>query len=243
MVIDDFIVLGRGCPEEIKNGRRTICTAGYSPAHGFIRIYPTKWDSPLRRWNIVKVPVERAFKPRYNGRKESWKIVGSKAEWYRLSEKIEVVGRYSRKKQPELIESLVDGCVNEIRDSGRSLGIIKPEILNCYFEEQEGFKKSVQQTLDGRLRVRVKDEYPVEPRVKYKCSDCKTKQGFHDQQVLEWGIYQWIRKNPDSKEQVWENLGFDDPEYQKFFLVGNLLQYPTAFIIVSILRFKKLVHT
>lgn len=239
MVIDDLIVLGRAVPGEIQNGRRTICIAGYSPTHGFIRIYPTRWDSPLRRWNIIKLPVERPRKPRYNGRTESWKIIGSRREWNRLSEKIEVVGKFHRRDQPKLIEGLVDNCVKDIYDSGRSLGIINPKILDYYFDEQIDFKKFIQQTLDGRFRVQVKDEYPIEPRIKYTCSVCRVKQGFHDQQVLEWGVYQWIRKNPDKMEQVWENLSFLDPEYEKFFFVGNLFNYPTAFVVISILRFKK----
>jgi hypothetical protein len=239
IVIDDLIVLGRGCPEEIKNGRRTICTAGYSPKLGFIRIYPTRWDmETLKRWNVVKVPVERPIRPRFNGRKESWKIIGSKREWHRLGEKIEVIGRYPRKKQPELIGKLVDNCVCDIQDSGRSLGIIRPRIIDYYFEEQD-FETSIQQTLDGRFRVKVKDEFSLEPRIKYKCKGCRVRRGFHDQQLLEWGVYEWIRKNPNNSEQVWENLGLDNAEYEKFFFVGNMYQYPTAFVIISVLRFKK----
>lgn len=239
IIIDDLIILGRAVPAEIKNGRRTVCTAGYSPTHGFIRIYPTKWDSPLRRWNVIRVSVERPRRPRFNGRSESWKIVGAKREWSRLSDKIEVVSRYPRRDQPELIGGIIDNCVNYIYDSGRSLGIIRPKILDYYFEEQEDFTGFVQKTLDGRFRVQVKDEYPIEPRIKYTCSGCSVKRGFHDQQLLEWGVYQWVRKHPDNMEQVWENLGFLDPEYEKLFFVGNLAQYPTAFVIISVLRFKK----
>lgn len=222
---------------EISNGRRTICTAGYSPKLGFIRIYPTRLDMPLRRWNVVKVPVERPVRPRYDGRPESWKIVGSRREWHRLSQKVEVIGRYPRKKQPELVGSLVDNCVLDIYESERTLGIIKPEILDHYFEKRD-FKTSLQKTLDGRFRVKVKDEFPIEPRIKYQCSGCRVGRGFHDQQLLELGVYEWIRKKPDKAEQVWENLGLDNPEYEKFFFVGNLYQYPTAFITISILRFK-----
>jgi hypothetical protein len=238
-IIDDFIVLGRGCPEEISDGRRAICTAGYSHTLGFIRIYPTRWDSPLRRWNIVRVPVERPITPRYNGRSESWKIIGSRREWDRLSEKIEVIDKYPRKDQPALIAKLEDNCVQDIYESGRSLGIIRPQILEHYFKKQEDVRTFTQQTLDTTFHVKVKDEFPIEPRVRYKCSGCKVGRGFHDQQILEWEIYEWIRKNPDKAEQVWENLRLDDPEYEKFFFVGNLYLYPTSFVVISILRFKK----
>jgi hypothetical protein len=239
MVIDDLIVLGRGCPEEIRNGRRTICVAGFSASRGFIRIYPTRWDSPLKRWSIIKVPVERPIRPKFNGRPESWKIIGSKREWRRLSDKIEVVGEFPRKKRARLISSLIDGCVEEIYDSGRTLGIIKPTILEHYFEEQKDFTKFVQKTLDGRFRVKIKSEYPIEPRIKYACSDCKVGRGFHDQQLIEWGVFEWLRKKPTNVEQVWENLHLDDEEWEKYFLVGNMYQYPTAFLIISVIRWKK----
>jgi hypothetical protein len=228
MVIEDLIVLGRSCPEEISNGRRTVCTAGYSPTHGFIRIYPTHWDSPLNRWNIVRVPVERPIRPRYNGRAESWKIVGSRSQWRKLSDKIEVVGRLPRSEQPEFISNLVDNCVLDIYEGGKSLGIIKPKILEKYFVKQEDLRTFTQQTLDGKIRIKVKDEFPIEPRIKYKCSGCRVGQGFHDQQLIEWGVYEWFRKNPNNLEQVWENLHLEDAEYEKFFFVGNLYLYPIS---------------
>ena len=97
----------------------------------------------------------------------------------------------------------------------------------------------IQQTLDNRFRVKVKDEFPIEPRIRYTCSDCKVKRGYHDQQLIEWEVYEWFRKNPENCEQVWENMHLDDPEYEQFFFVGNLYLYPTAFVIISVLRFKK----
>ena len=67
-IISDLIVLGRAIPEEISDHRQTICVAGYSKELGLIRLYPTRWDSPLKRWNIVKVPVERPRRPLYDPR-------------------------------------------------------------------------------------------------------------------------------------------------------------------------------
>ena len=119
------------------------------------------------------------------------------------------------------------------------MGIIEPTILKHYFEEQD-LVTSVQTNLFGELRVKIKEEFQFEPRIKYECSGCRVGRGFHDQQLLEWGAYEWMRKYPEDKEQVWENLGLDNEEYDKFFLVGNMHQYPTAFLIISILRFKKL---
>jgi len=113
LIVDDLIILGRGCPERIKNGRITVCAAGYSPKLGFIRIYPTKIDMKLNRWSIVRVPLER--NPQ-DTRKESWKIQGKRSEWGRLGEKIQIVGKLKREKRLNLINKLKDDCVDVINE-------------------------------------------------------------------------------------------------------------------------------
>jgi len=235
LIIEDLIILGRACPERTKDGRVTVCTAGYSPTLGFIRIYPTRIDMPLKRWSIVRVPVER--NPR-DPRWESWKIQGSRSEWERLSEKVEVLGEYPKKERLRLIMSLVDPCVEAIREEGRSLGIVKPIIKHFYFSEKEDYDVLQQMTLLGYPLPKTRNGYPLHPRIVYRCSGCRIKD-YHDQQILEWGFYEWLRKNPDKPEQVWENAKILDPDYVKFFLVGNLYKYPNRFIVISVLRLKK----
>lgn len=71
-IIDDLIILGKAFPQELKDGRITCCTAGWSPTRGFIRIYPIPPESEkLKRWNIVSTKVERNLN---DWRDESWKI-------------------------------------------------------------------------------------------------------------------------------------------------------------------------
>lgn len=71
----------------------------------------------------------------------------------------------------------------------------------------------------------------------YRCPDCTAKNG-HRQQILEWGVYEWNRKNPCRAEQVWENLRLDDPGRVKWFLVGSQARYRNAFMIISVIRLK-----
>jgi len=239
-IIDDLIIIGRSIPEEISDHRQTICVAGYSSELGLIRLYPTRWDSPLNRWNIVKVPVEKPIRPQYDPRPESWKIQGSRSEWSRLSDKIEVVGRMRKKADKiKLARSLVFPCVSQLRDAGRSLGVIKPDICDYYYVENPRKKNVKQQSLDDSFRVLVKDNFEYIPKIKYTCSECGAQQP-HDQQLLEWGFYEGMRKRPDDIEGVWDNLGFHELDnWDYFFVVGNLFTKPKAFNIISILRFKK----
>ena len=84
-----------------------------------------------------------------------------------------------------------------------------------------------------------KREFKYEPRIRYECIDCRIGRGYHDQQLLEWGAYEWIRKHPENMDQVWDNLGLINPDYEKYFFIGNQLQYQNSFMVVSVLRYKK----
>jgi hypothetical protein len=232
-LIDDLIVLGRACPEPIRDGRITVCLGGYSLTLGFVRIYPTRTDMPWRRWDIVRVEVEKDDR---DTREESWKIAGSRTEWEGLSSKIERVGRFPQGKWRDLVGNLADGCVQDINEARRSLGIVKPNIINRYFTDNPLYGRMFQQVLPGLGEsTKVKRDFPVEPRVTYRCSDCRA-QNPHDQQVLEWGFYRWISKNPDNLDQVWENALLDSPDHDIYLFVGNQFRFRTSFMVISILR-------
>ena len=240
MMLDDLIILGRAAPEPIRNGRITVCIAGYSWTHGFIRIYPSRVDSPLKRWNIVRVPVERNIQ---DNRQESWKIQGSKSEWGSLSEKIECEGKVRPRDRRQIIANMPKvGCIEDLNDAKKSLGITKPQKIDeCDFTTREDYRPWTQLTLDGKLQIKTKKHQRYVPKIKYTCSECKTKQGFHNQQVLEWGVYEWMRKNPENMSQVWNNL-FDLYSAHKqdiYFFVGNQVARRTSFMIISILRVSK----
>jgi hypothetical protein len=231
-LIKDLIVLGRACPEPIKDGRVTVCLGGYSHTLGFVRVYPTRTRMQWKRWDIVRVEVEKDDR---DPRKESWKITGSRTEWDNLSDKIEVIGVFPRDKRRDLVGNLVDGCVQDINEVHRSLGIVKPNIQERYFSNNPQYGQTFQQVLPGMGEsIKVKRDFPVEPRVKYRCSDCRNKNP-HNQKVLEWGFYEWIRKHPGNPEQVWENAKLDSSRHDIYFLVGNQLRHPTSFLVISIL--------
>jgi hypothetical protein len=238
IVIDDLVVLGRSSPDTMKDGRVSVCVAGYSPHVGFIRLYPTRLDSPLRMWSIVQVPVERNEQ---DARVESWKIKGSKSEWPRLSDKITVVGEMERENRLAFIMPLVSGCVADINEQRKSLGIVKPISKRCYLEDREDYDPSFQMTIFGKVLISDKHKYGLQPRVAYKCEKCRAAQT-HDQQILEWGVYEWFRKNPGEEEKVWDNLFSKESQQEILFLVGNLARHPSSFMVVSILRIPVLPH-
>lgn len=239
MYINNLVILGRACPEPLKNKRVTVCLAGWAEDLGFVRIYPTRPDMSWRRWSIVDVEVT---KPDRDSRIESWKIQGSKSEWETLGSKIEIVGEvtdYSFKRN--LVAGLVDEGIHVLNEQNRSLGIVKPEVLKTYFRDNPRYGELWQLGLPGLTELdsfQVKRDYPLEPRIRYTYPGCQTKSGYHDHQVLEWGFYEWFRNHPDAIDQVWENAGIGKEDTDIYFLVGNQLAHRNSFMIISVLRFK-----
>lgn len=236
---EDLVVLGNAAPDEISDSRKTVCTVAFSKEYGLIRIYPVPPSSSMKRWNVVSVPLERNTK---DSRGESWKIQGSKMEWDTLANKIILKRKLSRNEWVELITHLKKNhsydCIEDINDKKLSLGIIVPKILDRKLEQRKEVDPTVQATLVNENLFMTIQNYGVRPVITYSCPNCRTKNHQHSQGVLEWGLYEWLRRNPSNKEQVWENLHIGESGYDQVFLVGNMNLHRSRFMIISIFRYK-----
>ncbi len=183
-------------------------------------------------------PLERNSR---DARNESWKIQGSKSEWDQISRKIQLKGSIEERKRLPLLEDLYSkfgvDCVEQLNEMRVSLGLVKPKIIAYQLETRNDLEKSTQLSLDSSEPFLTIKNYPLRPLISYRCQDCKTK-GPHSQQVLEWGIYEWLRQHPTETNKVWENLHMKESGYYRSFLVGNLALFRTSFVIISMFRKK-----
>lgn len=232
--IDDLVVLGRAAPEPIGDGRETVCLGGYSEEYGYVRLYPTKRRmQKLRRWNVISVPVERD--PENDSRDESYKIAGSQADWDVLHNKVEKVGRLSKREQIQLTEKLAGDCTKALNQDHISLGVVEPEaVFDVRLEKTKG-DNATQRDLEMN-EIKGKGDYKHKIYIEYECDGCIQK-STHDQHCIEWGIYKYWDNNNDH-DGVIDALGFGDPDWNHWFFVGNLNHRRTAYILISILRFK-----
>jgi hypothetical protein len=237
-LIDDLIVLGNSCPDIISDQRITVCTAGFSSRFGLVRIYPVPPKSHMKRWNVVEVPLER--NPT-DTRIESWKIQGSKSEWGTISNKIRLKGKVAENEREALVDKLHSmfgaSCVENLNDKQVSLGVIKPEIYGWRLEKREDYKSTAQTRLGQSAPFLTIKNYPLKPVIEYRCPKCRA-QNPHKQQIVEWGVFEWMRQHPDKANQVWKNLGMGDSHVDRSFLVGNMAIHRNSFMIISFFRFK-----
>lgn len=238
MVTDDCIILGKAVPDEISDNRFTVCTAGYSPKHGLIRIYPVPPNAVMNRWDIMEIPLEKNPKDK---RQESWKVQDSRIDWKKLPEKMRVLDTLKDSDKRRLVADLLSkfgvGCVEELNERKLSLGLIKPTILGHELVPREEYDPSIQTTLDFTGLFLTRKNYPWIPKITYRDPNCKMEKP-HNQQVVEWGFYEGMRKNPTKPEVIFENARIDDPLWDKTFLVGNQNRFKNSFLIISVFRFK-----
>jgi hypothetical protein len=192
----------------------------------------------MQRWNIVEIPVDR--NPRDN-REESWKIQGSKSEWQHVASKIRKNGEVPSSDRRDLLEQLHRmfgaGCVEDFNERQVSLGMIKPTVIGYRLEKREDYEPSAQMQLGRNVPFLTIKNYPLRPVIEYRCPDCKAKAP-HSQQVVEWGVFEWMRQNPKEPEKVWENLHLSDSGYTRSFLVGNMALHRNSFMVIGFFRFK-----
>jgi hypothetical protein len=118
----------------------TICAAGISrKLGGLVRIYPTKVEMQIHRWDICSVELE---KHNMDTREESWKISGSNREWDHLSDKLVKIGRLSKKEQQiALVQDYITPCTQILNEERKSLGLITPINLEPYFQKNSAKSK------------------------------------------------------------------------------------------------------
>ena len=128
-------------------------------------------------------------------------------------------------------------CIEDLNDKKVSLGMIRPHILNCRFEEREDYEASAQTQLGKSTPLLTIKNYPLKPIIEYRSPNCRTKNP-HRQQVVEWGVFEWMRQHPKETDKVWENLRLLEANYERSFLVGNMALYRNSFMVISIFRSK-----
>ncbi|MFO7677529.1 MAG: hypothetical protein R6V50_04005 [Thermoplasmatota archaeon] len=211
MIIDDYIVLGSSYIYNLRDGRKVRCSAGYSPSMGLIRVYPVNgYSHKVKMWNMLHFPAHKNWD---DWRKESWKIIDS-SDPYQADNHINILRTLEREEKLHIIKKQLLHCPSELNEKKVSLGIVKPNIIKWGIENNK-------------------------PYVTYRCTPHCLCGSNHHQQILEWGAYEWIRKNPDKANQVFDNYHFGEDDWEHYFLLGNSYRAPKSFMIISVIRWKK----
>ncbi|WP_051319511.1 MULTISPECIES: hypothetical protein [Planktothrix] len=231
--------------------RETVCTAGIllddneQPLE-WIRIYPIRFrkldfDKRYPRWSIISVKIEKSDK---DSRLESYRIDDSSIEILR---RIGTQNNWSERKS--FVLPLQFQSIQDIRDQGKSLGIIKPEsILKYYYEKDKREWGDKQQGILDQLDF---FEIPSDlEKIPYKFGYefIENNQVKHKYSISDWEISELYRKCRDRSkkdtleereaealEKVREKLEVDFLNKKDlYFIVGNLKDHRQTFMIIGL---------
>ncbi len=229
-------------PSPSKAHGDSVCTAGITDQGEFIRLYPIPYrvfcddKTKFSKYDWIEVDCEKSDNDR---RIESYKID---------SESIKVVGHvnteYGWAERNEILLPKVSKNFAELKESGASLGIIKPsEILKFEIGDTDDIdmdcKKTFQMIFEGESRLR---KIPViKPRdrrfsYKFKCDGEKTE---HAMVCEDWELYESSRTwlNYYESEEILEEKIHEKffhhfkNECNLHFFVGTHFVYKTWMII------------
>ena len=233
-----LVVLGQGAPNSLRDGRISRCVCAYSKEHGLARLYPIP-KTLLRQWDVFDATVEPNSQ---DHRENTWKIYNAKKDWRRIQKWVRKKGEYPQAERRKLIESLATDNLSSLIEHRKSFGIIEPKIIGFELVKQNEITSIQTSIFDLDYHIINQNEFKFKPYVSYECKNkCSCKNPVHKQQIVEWGCYEWMRKNPNDEEhckKVFENLRLQDNEWKKFFLVGNIHKSPKTYVIVGLLRYK-----
>lgn len=233
--LDDVIILGMAVPEQHRDGSKTVCVAAYHEDLGMIRIFPCSADMGLSRWSKVSVDLEKNKK---DSRYESYRIANSIDMLNKPP--LSIYGKISRNQRIEILDKLRSPCVADVNTARFSLCVIKPyEIFDVWLSSNPTFDKNNQKSIpliSSDEWLKTKADYPLQPRIRYKCS--KLCSG-HDQSILEWGAFEWMRKNESKAHMIIDNWKFRNHEYEHYLIIGNQLRHRTSFLVINVVPIKK----
>ena len=214
-MLSEYTLVARAMPDEHQELGTAICSVGLCPDKGLIRVYPLLAEVPMSQWRTYEVAIE---KDASDTRIETWKpdlsfapheIANKKKDRYKL------IGMMTKHWLAESIDDL--------NAEKRSLAVVIPErITGLEFRERKA---------DERSSSYCKKMVSKQPRISYELGGKK-----HNQQLMEFGCYQWLVKQSGRPGNLWDNLGFYNKNFRHVFLVGNYRTHRNSWGIISVMQ-------
>lgn len=225
MRIDDFVCLGRTVPEESKKYGRKVCMAGYSAElNSLVRVYPLPVHNPIEQRSNCVMELERN---RQDGRRESWRLKREMG-----NEGIVNVGeKVAKATVVDWLDERAACSIAALNQSRASLGVIKPLALSWLFKQSDEIVDPTQRTLFDDLDFHFGET--ATPRIipYLRFAD---EGGEHCLQIREWGVHEWLRKEPDKAAQLWDNLRLTSPNQQPYLVIGNMCNCRTSWLVINV---------
>lgn len=215
MILEDFVMLGKTAPETDRQGRVTVCSAGWSPElRQLIRIYPLAEENCPPDFSVSQVRLERNRK---DSRMESWAIAGDRSVDVHKSINARFDTRGILNDRKSLLNEIPNvSSIKEANEKRLSLAVVEPEIRPNFYLEFN------QNRVVGKKSTKA---YDYIPRLKF-ISGGKT----HKLKYLNQEVYENLGKNM-------HNIGLLKIK-EKFqanprLLIGNMFAFRNNWLVIA----------
>lgn len=225
--LSGFVMLGTTVPEPSKRDDRIyVCSAGWHPDLGLIRIYPLGRTGAPRRWDVCDIEVERNPS---DSRAESWRIAGDRHDPY-INARFRKTGTVTPSKRAALLDDKrIPRSIAQANEQKKSLALIHPEHITFDLDHNPDSPDSPQLWLfeDGLPPKEGAKRFPYIPRL-YIDGDAQ-----HSLQLRDWGVYEWMRKQPGREREIPAALHLGP---KSVLLVGNINTHRNTWLAIAVLN-------
>lgn len=243
----EAIVIIKAAPQVGQRHGETVCCAGIDLQGNWLRLYPISFRTldegkKFGRWDRVKF---RWRLPNDDRRIESRRVD---------QDSLEIVGKLRRAERERFLARSIVTSLKKVRAKGRSLALLKAEILAFKVEEKSAEEIEKEKAKFEALRKQpdlfnTKPIIPYEPcryRFKYRY---RTDDGDREGTCQDWEIeatyYRWAKKYGHDRAlaEVTRVFGKEYPAKGMLLAMGTHSQYPDTWLINGVIRLDAIKQT
>jgi hypothetical protein len=239
----EAIVIIKAAPQVGQRHGETVCCAGIDLYGSWLRLYPVSFrlleeGNRFARWDRIRFKWRL---PSDDNRPESRRVD---------QDSIEIVGQLKRPERERFLAKCVVTSLQRERDAGKSLALLKPEIIE-FVTERKLLSEIAEETarfeaLRAQADLFAKQTTPYHPcpfRFKYRY---RTEDGERFGTCQDWETeatyFNWSRSYGESRavEEVHRVFGEEYPRRGMLLAMGTHSQYPDTWLINGVIRLPKI---
>lgn len=242
----EAVIIVKAAPQAGKRHGETVCCAGIDLYGQWLRLYPIafrtleegqkfgRWDRVRFKWRL----------PDDDRRRESLRVD---------QDSLEIVGDLKYGERQRFLEKAIVTSVDREREQGRSLALLRAEILGFRYERKDDEEIAYEaQKFEALLKqpdlFNTKPIIPYRPcpyrfRYRYR-SDDGHREGTCQDWEIEATFFRWAKEYGESAalKRMAQVFGDEYPKKGMLLAMGTHSQYPDTWLINGVVRLDHIVQ-
>jgi len=226
MIKDRIVILAKGAPNRLKDGRETQCAIAVSPHLGLIRIYPLHPfdNADIKIWSVCDIEMIKHPK---DTRDETFEPISIKS----ISKLIDRDERILLLNKCSIQTGDIDP-INFQNNERKSIIVMKaPKEMGAAM----AYRECDEQDEESFGAIKCQRDFPYKPMISWT-----SLQGVnHETNIVGQEVYEYLRFNTQTPFRLFENLQISNPDYEKWLILGTLVNRRNVWCCPHIHRLKK----